>query len=339
MKRLTVCLSLILLVCLTLVGCSSGNTVDAAKPASGEHPQPEQKVYKVGLIQLVEHPSLDYVREGIIKGLKDSGFEQGKNLIIDYQNAQGDQTTLDNIAKKFVGDRVDLIVSITTPAAQIVAANTTDIPIVFSAVTDPVSAKVVQSWERPGGNVTGVSDLNPFDAQFEMLQKVVPHAKKIGIVYNPGEVNSQVQVEKAREFAEKNGYEIVVAPIHNSSEVLTASQTLVSKGIDAFYVITDNTVATSINSLAKVAIDHKLPTIVAEDSQVEGGCLISIGIDYNLHGYQAGKMAARVLNGANPAEMPVELQEELMVVINRETQQALGIELPEEYTSRAKYVP
>ena len=288
---------------------------------------------------MVEHPSLDYVREGIIRGLKDSGFEQNKNLIIDYQNAQNDQSTLDNIAKKFVGDRVDLIISITTPATQIVAANTSDIPIVFSAVTDPVSAKVVESWEKPGGNVTGVSDLNPFEAQFEMLQKVVPHAKKIGIVYNTSEVNSQVQVEKAREFAAKHGYEIIVGPIYNSSEVLTASQTLASKGIDAFYVITDNTVATSINSLAKVAIDNKIPAIVAEDSQVEGGCLISIGIDYNLHGYQAGEMAARVLNGANPADMPVELQQDLMVVINRETQEALGIELPEEYTKQAKYVP
>ena len=172
-----------------------------------------------------------------------------------------------------------------------------------------------------------------------MLQKVVPHAKKIGIVYNTSEVNSQVQVEKAREFAAKHGYEIIVGPIYNSSEVLTASQTLASKGIDAFYVITDNTVATSINSLAKVAIDNKIPAIVAEDSQVEGGCLISIGIDYNLHGYQAGEMAARVLNGANPADMPVELQQDLMVVINRETQEALGIELPEEYTKQAKYVP
>jgi len=339
MKKVTVYLFLLLLVCLTLVGCSSGNAVDAAKPAANENPQSEQKVYKVGLIQLVEHPSLDYIREGIIKGLKDSGFEQGKNLALDYQNAQADQSAMDNIAKKFVGDKVDLIISITTPATQIVAANTSDIPIVFSAVTDPISAKIVQSWEKPGGNVTGVSDLNPFDAQFEMLKKVVPHAKKIGIVYNPAEVNSQVQVEKAKEFAAKSGYEIIEGPVYNSSEVLTASQTLASKGIDAFYVITDNTVATSINSLAKVAIDHKIPTIVAEDSQVEGGCLISIGIDYNLHGYQAGKMAARVLNGANPSDMPVELQQELMVVINKETQQALGIELPEEYTKQAKYVP
>lgn len=323
-------LTIFLIAGLVLTGCSPANT-----PANSN---PQEKVYKVGLIQLVEHPSLDYVREGILKALQDNGFENGKNIIIDYQNAQNDQSTMDNIAKKFVGDKVDLIISITTPAAQIVAANTSDIPIVFSAVTDPLSAKIVSNLEKPGGNISGVSDMNPFEAQFEMMQKVVPNAKKIGIVYNTSEVNSQVQVDKAKEYGQKLGYEIITAPIINSSEVLTAAQTLAGKKIDAFYVITDNTVATSINSLSQVAIDNKIPAIVAEDSQVEGGCLISIGIDYNIHGYQAGEMAVRVLKGANPAEIPVEYQKELMVVINSETQKALGIELPEEYTKAAKYV-
>lgn len=330
-KYLMLALTLLLVVGLVVTGCSSGST-----PAGNSGPQ--EKVYKVGLIQLVEHPSLDYVRAGILKAIKDNGFEEGKNIRIDYQNAQNDQANMDNIAKKFIGDKVDLIISITTPAAQIVAANTSDIPIVFSAVTDPISARIVKSIEKPGTNVTGVSDLNPFEAQFEMMQKVVPAAKKIGIVYTTSEVNSQVQVDKAKEFGAKLGYEIITAPIINSSEVLQAAQTLAGKKIDAFYVITDNTVATSINSLAKVAIDNKIPTIVAEDSQVEGGCLISIGIDYNIHGYQAGEMAVRVLKGANPAETPVEFQKDLMVVINSETQKALGITLPEEYTKGAKYV-
>lgn len=331
MKRyLIIAITILLIAGLVLTGCS------ASTPAGNT--SAEKEVYKVGLIQLIEHPSLDYVREGILKAIKDNGFEEGKNIIIDYQNAQNDQANLDNIAKKFVGDKVDLIISITTPATQIVAANTEDIPIVFSAVTDPVSAKIVESLEKPGANITGVSDLNPFEAQFEMMEKVVPDAKKIGIVYNTSEVNSQVQVDKAKEFGAKLGYDIITAPIVNSSEVLQATQTLVGKQIDAFYVITDNTVATSINSLAKVAIDNKIPTIVAEDSQVEGGCLISIGIDYNIHGYQAGEMAVRVLNGAKPAETPVEFQKELMVVINSETQKALGITLPEEYTKNAKYV-
>lgn len=326
-----IALTLLLVVSLTLTGCSSGST-----PANASSPQ--DKVYKVGLIQLVEHPSLDYVREGILTAIKANGFEEGKNIIIDYQNAQNDQSTMDNIAKKFVGDKVDLIISITTPAAQIVAANTSVIPIVFSAVTDPLAAKIVNSLEKPGANITGVSDLNPFEAQFEMMQKVIPNAKKIGIIYNTSEVNSQVQVEKAKEFGSKLGYEVLTAPIYNSSEVLQAAQMLAGKKIDAFYVITDNTVATSINSLAKVAIDNKIPTIVAEDSQVEGGCLMSIGIDYKIHGYQAGEMAVRVLKGAKPAEIPVEYQKDLMVVINSETQKALGITLPEEYTKVAKYV-
>lgn len=330
-KYFVIVLSLLLTISLLLSGCSSAST-----PAGNSGSK--EKVYKVGLIQLVEHPSLDYVREGILDAIKANGFEEGKNIEIDYQNAQNDQSNMDNIAKKFVGDKVDLIISITTPATQIVAANTTDIPIVFSAVTDPVAAKIVESLEKPGTNISGVSDLNPFEAQFEMLQKVVPDAKKIGIVYNTSEVNSQVQVDKAKEFGAKFGYEVITAPIINSSEVLQAAQTLAGKKIDAFYVITDNTVATSINSLSKVAIDNKIPTIVAEDSQVEGGCLISIGIDYKIHGYQAGEMAVRVLKGANPAETPVEFQKDLIVVINSETQKALGLTLPEEYTKNAKYV-
>lgn len=327
MKKLSLTILVILLsVSLVLAGCSS------APAASGE------KVYKVGLIQLVEHPSLDYVREGMLQALKDNGFEQGVNIEIDYQNAQADQATMNNIANKFVGDGVDLIISITTPATQVVAAKTDTIPIVFGAVTDPVAAKIVNSLDKPGTNVSGVSDLNPFDAQFEMMQKVVPNAKKIGIVYNTSEVNSQVQVEKAQEYAGKLGYEIITAPVVNSSEVLQAAQMLAGKQIDAFYVITDNTVAQSINSLSQVAIENKIPTIVAEDSQVEGGCLISIGIDYKIHGYQAGEMAVRVLKGADPSVMPIEYQKDLKVVINSETQKALEIEIPEEYTKAAVYV-
>jgi putative ABC transport system substrate-binding protein len=334
-KYFIIALTLLLIAGLALSGCSAAGT-PASNPTS--NPDSPEKVYKVGLIQLVEHPSLDYIREGILKALQDNDFIDGKNIMLDYQNAQNEQTNLDNIAKKFVGDKVDLIISITTPAAQIVAANTTDIPIVFSAVTDPLASRIVDSLERPGGNITGVSDMNPFEAQFEMLKKVVPKAKKVGIVYNTSEVNSQVQVEKAQEYGAKLGFEIITCPITNSSEVLAAARTLAGKGIDAFYVITDNTVAVSINSLAQVAIDNKIPTIVAEDSQVEGGCLISIGIDYNIHGYQAGEMAVRVLKGADPALTPVEFQKDLMVVINTETQKALGIELPAEYTSVAKYV-
>ncbi|KUO65009.1 MAG: hypothetical protein APF84_07145 [Gracilibacter sp. BRH_c7a] len=324
-KFLLTTLVILLSASLILTGCSSA-------PASSD------KILKVGLIQLVEHPSLDYVREGMLEAIKDAGFEQGVNIDIDYQNAQADQSTMNTIANKFVGDQVDLIISITTPSTQVVAANTTDIPIVFGAVTDPIAAKLVKSLEKPDTNVTGVSDLNPFEAQFEMMQKVVPDAKKIGIVFNTSEVNSQVQVDKAKEFGDKLGYEIITAPIVNSSEVLQAAQMLAGKEIDAFYVITDNTVAQSINSLSQVAIENNIPTIVAEDSQVEGGCLISIGIDYKIHGYQAGEMAVRVLKGANPAEMPIEYQKDLKVVINSETQKALGIEIPEEYTKEATFI-
>ncbi|NLI93828.1 MAG: ABC transporter substrate-binding protein [Peptococcaceae bacterium] len=331
-KYFAVLLSLLLILSVAISGCSSASSKPAGSPA------PQEKVYKVGLIQLVEHPSLDYVREGMLEALKANGFEQGKNIVIDYQNAQGDPNTLNNIAKKFVGDKDDLIISITTTATQAVAASTADIPIVFGAVTDPVAAKIVKSLDKPGTNVTGVSDLNPFDAQFEMMKKVVPNAKKIGIIYNTSEVNSQVQVDKAKEYGTKLGFEIVTAPITNSSEVLQAAQTLAGKKIDAYYVITDNTVATSINSLSKVAIDHKIPTIVAEDSQVQGGCLISIGIDYKIHGYQAGQMAVRVLKGAKPADTPIEYHKDLKVVINSETQKALGITLPEEYTKKATFV-
>ncbi|MFA6808224.1 MAG: ABC transporter substrate-binding protein [Eubacteriales bacterium] len=317
----------ILTLSMLTIGCSSNSTTQTSK----------EETVRIGIIQLVEHPSLDYIRTGVLKAIKDNGYVEGKNLELDYQNAQGDQSTLNTIANKFAGENLDVIIAITTPATQAAAAATSSVPIIFGAVTDPVAANLVKSLENPGTNVSGVSDLNPFEAQFEMIQKIVPDAKKLGIIFNTSEVNSQVQVDKAKEIGGTLGYEIITAPINTSNEVLQAAQSLVGK-IDAFYVITDNTVATSINSLSEIARENKIPAIVAEDSQVEGGCLCSIGIDYETLGYQTGEMAVRVLKGANPSEMPVEYQTKLKVVINSETQDILGITIPEEYTKNATYV-
>lgn len=325
-KSAIMALFLVFIACLALAGCSEDN------------PTSSNKVYKIGLIQSAEHPSSDDVRKGIVEALKANGFEEGKNITVDCQNAHGDRTVMDNIAKKFIDEKVDLIISISTAATLAAAANTSDIPIVFGAVTDPLAAKLVRSLAKPGTNVTGVSDLNPFDAQFEMLQKVIPNVKKIGIVYNSSGVNSLSQVKEAKQVGSSLGLEILTAPVTNSSEVHEAAQSLADQKIDAFYMIIDNTVAASAYSLSQFAIRNKIPTIAAEDSQVQDGCLISVGIDYRAHGYQTGELAVQVLKGAKPAKTPIEYQKDLKVVINSTTQKALGISIPEEYTKQAAFV-
>ena len=296
---------------------------------SGCSSTPSEPKISIGIIQIVEHPALDAAREGFLETLKQNGYVEGKNLTVDYQNAQNDQSTLQTIANKFASANHDLILAIATPSAVAVAASITDVPILITAVTDPVTAKLVNSMEKPGTNVTGTTDMNPIKEQFELLKKLVPEAKKVGIIYNAGEINSQVQVEIAKEVVKNLDIEISEASVATSADVLQAAQSFIGK-VDAIYVPTDNTVVSARESVIQVTNSNKIPLIAGESSVIEAGGLATIGINYFNLGKQTGEMAIRILNGENPQDMPIESQKDFDIVINEETANLLGIEIPAE---------
>ncbi|GLI19307.1 ABC transporter substrate-binding protein [Tepidanaerobacter syntrophicus] len=329
---------LILALALIQTGCGSGpasqestsdtsNSEDTSAGGTG-------KVYKIGISQFVEHPALDSAREGFVDGLKEAGFEEGKNIEIIVENAQADFSTTQAIANKLINEKVDLILAIATPSAQAAVNATKDISILVTAVTDPVDAGLVKSMEKPGTNVTGTTDMNPVKDQLKLLKEIIPSAKNVGIIYNAAEPNSVVQVNIAKEAAKELDLTIFEATVANTSEINQAVQSLVSK-VDAIYTPTDNTVASAISNIVKVANEAKIPVIGAERGEVEGGALATIGIDYYLLGKQTGQMAARVLNGENPAEMPIESSKDLKLIINKKSAEALGITIPQEVLSRA----
>lgn len=294
----------------------------------------ENKEVKIGIIQIVEHPALDSARQGFLDTLKKNGYEEGKNLKVDYQNAQGDQSILQSIAQKFASSKYDLVLAIATPSAQVMASATQSIPILITAVTDPVEAKLVNSMEKPGTNVTGTTDMNPLKEQFDLLIKLVPQAKKVGVIYNAGEVNSQVQVKMAKAVAKNLGIELIEATVTTSADVLQASQSLVGK-VDAIYIPTDNMVVSAAQSVVQVANKNKIPIIAGESSVVDKGGLATIGINYNNLGKQTGEMAIKILKGSKPQDMAIESQKQFDTVFNKEALALLGIKVPDDLAKTA----
>lgn len=292
---------------------------------------------KIGVTQIVEHPALDAARQGFVDGLAEAGYVEGKNVEFDFQNAQGDMSLAQAIARKFVTNRVDLILAIATPTAQAAAHATKDIPILITAVTDPASAGLVKSNKAPGTNVTGTSDLNPVTDQLALLKQIAPKAKRVGIVYNAGESNSVFQVDLAKAAAKKLGLKVVEAPVSATTEILQATQAIVGK-VDAFYVPTDNTVVSGLESLLIVTERAKLPVIGGEAGTVERGALITVGVNYYRLGKQTAKMAVEVLKGKPPAKMPIQYQKDLELTINLKAAQAIGLTLPKALLDRADNV-
>ena len=292
---------------------------------------------RVGVTQIVEHPALDAARQGFIDRLAELGYEEGTDVVYDIQSAQGDFGTALTIAQKFAADGVDLVLAIATQAAQAAAQVLRDTPILITAVTDPVAAELVDSIERPGTNVTGTSDLTPVRAQLELLTMLAPSARRVGVIYNAGEVNSVVQVNLAKAAAADLGLEVVEATAANSSEVLSAAQSLVGR-VDALYVPTDNTVVSAIESVVLVAERARLPLIAGEDLSVDQGALATVGIDYYQLGRQTADMALRVLQGENPAEMSIEYQNEINLVVNLSAAQRMGVTIPEDLLANAARV-
>lgn len=291
----------------------------------------QAQALNVGITQIVEHDALDASRQGFIDRMAELGYA---DVNYDWQSAQGDFSAAITIAQKFQSDGADLILAIATPTAQAAAQVIGDIPILFTAVTDPVEAGLVDSVAQPGANVTGTSDLTPIKSQLELLQELVPGATRVGVIYNAGEVNSVVQAEIAQDVAEELGLTLVEATATNSGEVMQAAQSLVGR-VDALYVWTDNLVVSAIESVIAIAEQAKLPLIVGEEDSVRSGGLATIGIDYYVLGQQTADMAHRVLQGANPAETSVEYLDDVNMVINTGAAARMGVELSDELLAKA----
>ncbi len=290
--------------------------------------QKKDKKIKIGVIQLVEHPALDKNYQGFVDGLKDAGFIDGQNIEIDYENAQGEQANCVTIAQKLVNDQSDLIFAIATPAAQAVANMTSDIPILVSSVTDPKTAQLVESNEKPGTNVSGTSDLTPCAAQISLLKRLLPSAKKVAILFCSSEENSRFQANLAEAACQKEGLGFVEATVSNTNEVQQVVQSLVGK-VDAIYAPTDNMIASSMATVALVTTPNKIPVICGEEGMVQGGGLATYGINYYELGLQTAKMAVEILkDGKKPADMPIQYLEKCDFSYNKEVAEELGIEIP-----------
>ncbi|MEE3409908.1 MAG: ABC transporter substrate-binding protein [Treponema sp.] len=290
--------------------------------------QKKDKKIKIGVIQLVEHPALDKNYQGFVDGLKAAGYVDGQNIVIDYENAQGEQANCVTIAQKLVNDQSDLIFAIATPAAQAVANMTSDIPILVSSVTDPKTAQLVESNEKPGTNVSGTSDLTPCAAQISLLKRLLPSAKKVAILFCSSEENSRFQANLAEAACQKEGLDFVEATVSNTNEVQQVVQSLVGK-VDAIYAPTDNMIASSFATVALVTTPNKIPVICGEEGMVQGGGLATYGINYYELGLQTAKMAVEVLkDGKKPADMPIQYLEKCDFSYNKEVADELGIEIP-----------
>ncbi len=283
----------------------------------------------IGIVQIVEHPSLDTIRESIIAELEAKGYKDGETVHIDYKNAQNDTNNLKTICQGFASSNCDLIIAIATPSAQAALGETTEIPILFSAVTDPVEAGLVETMEKPGGNITGTSDRVSASKIMDLALRVSPDAKTVGAVYSTGEVNSVSVIRELNEYADKHGLKVVEAGIMNSSEIQQAAQSLVGK-VDIAFSPIDNTVASSMPTIVDVMNKNKIPYYVAADSMVADGGLATDGINYPALGKETGDMAAEILKGADPGSMPVKVMEDTQIYVNLATAQAIGITLPED---------
>ena len=319
---------LMLTLALGVMGCG-GDKKEAPKKA--------EKV-NVGIVQLVEHAALDAANKGFVEGLASKGYKEGQNITYDRQNAQADQSNLQNIAHRFVNNKVNLICAIATPAAQTVANVTSDIPIVATAVTDYKTAKLVKDNAKPGTNVTGTTDMNPVEQQLDLLLKLVPNAKSVGTIYCSSEVNSQLQIEILKKAAAAKGVTVKEATVSNVNDIQQAARSLVGK-VQAIYVPTDNVLASAMPTLVSVTEEAKLPVICGEGGMVKAGGVATLGVDYYKLGFQAGEMAADILGGkSKPADMAIQAQKEFKAMVNVKEAEKIGLKVPEDVLKGAELV-
>lgn len=329
MKKLLSVLLIIVLAMGTMIGC--GHKEDTETGAK------KGESITIGIGQFAEHGSLDNCREGFLAGLKDAGFVEGENLKVLYENAQADGNIAGQIANNFVANKVDLICAIATPMAQsaFAAAKDGDIPVIFTAVTDPIKAELAKADKTPSGNITGTSDKLPVEKQLEMIRAILPEAKKIGIMYSTSEVNSISAIEEYKAVAANYGFEIVESGIATAADIPLAADNLLEK-VDCINNLTDNTVVSSLPIILDKAAKKNIPVFGSEVEQVKIGCLASMGLDYFDLGKQTGAMAAKVLKGEKKAsEIEFEIIEEFSFYGNTAVAANLGITLPQDLVSSA----
>ena len=295
-----------------------------------ENKSSSNELIKIGIIQLVEHPALDQAYQGFVDGLKEAGYEEGKNVSFDYQNAQGEQANCITIAQKFLNDKSDLILAIATPAAQAAANLIKDIPILVTAVTDPETAKLVEKNDAPNGNVSGTSNLTPVDEQMELLKKLVPNVKTAALMYNSSEQNSKFQIDMAKRKLDEMGISYIEATITNPNDIQQVVQSIIGKA-EAIYIPTDNMLASGMANVISVTEPAKIPVICGEVDMLKSGGLATYGISHYELGKLTSKQAVRILKGeAVPANMPIEYLQTPTLSINTNTAEKLGIIIPED---------
>lgn len=337
---------LVAMLSLMLVACS-GTTSKPAETKPAEQPAPAApapapapapaKPKVVGISQLVAHPSLDLIQKGILDELKDQGFEDGKNIKVDLQTAQGDAALTKSIADKFVADKADVIVTLTTPSGQsaVKATQNTKIPVVFAAVSDPVAAGMLKTVKEPSGtNVTGMYNFDPLEAQLDLFAQIMPNLNSLGVIFNPGESNSQTNVKRLKELTAARNWKLIEAPVSGSNEVQTAAQSLIGR-VQAVYMPQDNTVVSAFEALVKVTRDAKTPLFVSDGQSVKRGAIATVGGDDYKNGRQAGAIVARILKGEDPGKVLPEQVKNRGIIINKKAADAYGLKIPEAIAKNA----
>ena len=296
----------------------------------------DKKTVKVGVLQYVSHPSLDLIYKGIQDGLAEEGYK-ADDIKIDFMNAEGDQSKVATMSKQLVSNDNDVLIGIATPSAQGLAAATKDKPIVMGAITDPVGANLVKNLEKPGGNITGVSDHNPAKQQLELIKKLTPNVKTIGALYSSSEDNSKTQVEEFKKLAEEAGYKVEEYSVPSTNEIASTMNVMTGK-VDAIWIPIDNTIASAFATVVSSNKDAKKPIYPSATAMVEEGGLASVVVDQHDLGVATGKMAAKILKGAKPEETPVEIFNQGKSVINKKNAKELGISLPDDALKEAGQV-
>lgn len=292
---------------------------------------------KIGVLQFVTHDSLDEIYKGIKAGLEEGGYTTTDNLEIDFMNAEGDQSQVQTMSKKLVDNGNELLIGIATPAAQGLVNATTELPIIMGAVTDPVGANLVTDLKNPGGNITGVSDQTPVADAVSLIKEITPDAKTIGVLYSSNEDNSKIQVAKFKAAAEEAGYTVLEYAVASSNEIAATVEVASSKA-DVLFTPVDNTVASAFSTVVSVANKTKTPIFTSVEDMVEGGGIASVTLSQYDLGVATGKMAAKILDGANPEDTPVQIFNEGTVVVNQKVAKELGITLSDDVISKASKV-
>lgn len=317
-----------------LFGCGGDK---ASTEQKTETPAATADAKTVAITAIVEHPSLDAVRKGAIEALAQEGYKEGQNLTVNFQSAQGNMGTAGQIAKQFAADNPDVIIAIATPSAQAVVSATTTVPVVFSAVTEPVEAKLVSKLDGSGTNVTGASDVLPLEPQVVLIKELLPNVKNIGFVYSPGEVNSTVTLKNLKAIAQTQGVTIVEAPAQKSSDIAMAAQSLVGK-VDMIYTSTDNNVVNAYEALAKVAKEGKIPLVSSDPGVIERGASVVLGVNYHQLGIETGKITARIFKGEKAGDIPVYSASELDLFVNKKNASEQGLTVPQSILDKAQKV-